>query len=299
MPLLTKNQKSMFCICAVAAPLLHTTSGCSWPAVAVVGGVCLALCAGLDVLAEQAQYPAWYGWLHWVWGTVVISQLLLWIAPYWPTARGPGIALLLLALSTWTACKGEAVTSCCAAVLGLFVLAVAGILLLTGVGEVEPQELMPYWQIPDGNLITVFLLPALLPNAGGRQGKLWLLLLGLLASSITMGVLGSQNCWAVDAPFYELSRSLNLFGVAKRLDSVTAAVMTLGFYLTMCYVLLCSRPENSGRSECVSALLCGVILLCNFRLDSRFVAAGSVIAWVILPILFAGKRKFKKSDKSA
>lgn len=297
--MLNDDQKPMFLMSAVAAPLLHAASGCTWPAVALTGGVCLAVCLGLDAFPENTAPPAWYQWLRWLWGTVLISQILFWAENYWQERGGLWIALILLGLSVWTTAKGAAVTARCAAVSGVFLLAITGGILLSGAKEIKLQNLSPAWQLTGGNLITAFLLPSLMPRPKSGRAKARILLLAIFVSAITVGVLGTQNCWNAEAPFYELSRSLTLFGITKRFESVTAVAMTIGFYLTINFILVGSKPKNSGKTDLPALLLCTAFVLSQLKLDSRFLAAGCVLIWVFLPTLLCGINSIKKSLKTS
>ena len=138
---ITEKQGSAWLAAALAAPLAQTASGCSWPAVLLMGGACLLICWAIG------KYPAkesrWLTILQGIWNCVVISEILHWSVYCW---QDPGstyvVPLILLLLGAWASSGGEraARTGC---VLLWPVLLLLGAVLLSGVPEMEWRNLKP------------------------------------------------------------------------------------------------------------------------------------------------------------
>lgn len=284
----------------MAAPVAHTASGSTWPVILAVGGGCLVLCF---LLRKDLYQPGpWLGAARRLWAGVVAGEMLHWIAAYWPNQRlgvvGP---LALLVLSAWAAGDGEERAERVGCVLFWPLILLLGAILASGLPEVKLSNLSPSWRMPERGLITTLLLPTF--ACGQRTGKkagflAGLLAAALLASVVAMGVLSPGA--KADTPLYELSRSLSLLGVGERFESLAAAGMTLGYFVTMTYLLRSGeRTMEEGKGIWISAAVAGGLYLFNIRLNSGWIAMGSVGIWVFFPVLGMLKNKLRKSQKSA
>lgn len=296
---MTQKQSAAFLAAALAAPLIQTASACTWPAALAVGSACLLTCWA--VTRQTAVPGKWLLWLQWVWACVIASEVLHWSAYCWPShPDGYGAPLILLLLAGWAASGGRerAARAGCALLWPLALL--LGAVLFSGIPEIEAENLKPSWQMPDASLVTVFLFPLLIrPGRGKGNGRILtsLLLIALLTSVVTAGVLSPNVSRGMQAPFYELSRSLSLLGVAERFESLVAAALTIGYFSTIS--LLLSRQETVGKGKLwvwIGAGLSGLLFLLDIRIDSRLLALGSILTWVILPAVCHLKNNFQKRE---
>ncbi|MDO5153926.1 MAG: hypothetical protein Q4D50_11310 [Eubacteriales bacterium] len=299
---ITKKQFSAWLAAALAAPLAQTASACSWPAALAVGGVCLLVCWAVGKYITQPD--KWLVILQCLWTCIVLSELLHWSTYCWPTHKSQWAApLTLLLLAAWAVSGGKerAVRVGCVLIWPLVLL--LGAVLLSGVPDIELKNLKPAWQMPDAHLIMVMLLPALCsPGERKENGRLLTgaLLFALLTSVVTTGVLSPAVSSGMRSPVYELSRSLSLLGIAERFESLVAAAMTLGYFSLLTYLLSAQetawkRQEKTWGTVAIS----GVLFLTGLRIDSRLLAIGSILLWVVLPVLCHWKNNFKKSEKTA
>lgn len=292
---ITEKQASAWLAAAWAAPLAQTASGCGWPSVLLMGGACLLICWAMG------KYPTensrWRNLLQGIWNCAVISEVLRWSVYCWPDTRGTyAVPLVLLLLAAWAVSGGEraARTGC---VLLWPVTLLLGAVLLSGVPEMTWGRVTPTWQLPNAHLITAALLPALY---AGREGKtdnrlLWGgAIFALVTSVVTAGVLSPAVSGKEQAPIYALSRSLSLFGVGKRLESLIAAAMTMGYYVTATFLL---SAGEGGKSVWCMAAVSALLLISGLRIDSRLLALGTILFWVVLPAVSGLKKNFKKVKK--
>lgn len=299
---ISNRQSGLWFLAAIAAPLAKAASGCSWPAVLILGGVTLLVAWWL--IQYGTEHKPWLDILQGLWASVVISEMLYWCEACWPShSNGKAATLILLGLCVWLASKGRERTARVGCILIWPVGLLLGLILMSAVPEIKVQNLYPVWQMPDASLVTVLLFTTLYRRQGkeigvGVHGSL--LCLGLVVSVITVGVLSPYVSGKAEAGVYELSRSISFFGVSQRLESVAAAGMTIGYFGGIGYLL--SIPEetaNRGRMVAAYGGLAGLLFLVDIRLDSRILAIGSLLIWVILPAVCCVKKLFQKSPKSA
>lgn len=296
---ITENQGRAWLAAALAAPLAQTASACTWSVVLLAGGGCLLICWTLG------KYPAgnsrWLHILQGLWNCVIISEILHWSVFCWPDQRGGNaVPLILLFLSTW-ASSGRERAARTACVLLWPVLLLLGAVLLSGLPELEWKHLEPIWQMPNAHLITVSLIPALW---AGREGKtngrlLWgAAVFAFVTAAVTAGVLSPVVSGTAQAPVYELSRSIRLFGIAERPESLIAAAMTIGYFVTVTYLLSSEGNAWKGRN-CIwlASAVSGILLISGLRIDSRLMAIGSILFWVVLPAISSWKKNLKKAKK--
>ena len=291
------QQKRILLLSAMVSPLLHAASDCNWSTVVLVGGLCTALCFGLDVLADCYLVPLRLERIQGVWSAVVLSQLLMWVPNYWEGSGGLWTPLILLALASWTAGKGLGVSSRAAGVLSYFLLLIIGGIFLASIKEVQPENLLPQWQLSGGKLIVVFLIPALMTGKPGNTWKtrLWIALIGVLASVLVIGVLGMECALDVPEPFYELSRSIRFLSVTKRFESLASASLTIGMFLTSVFLL--TRSDGESRQIPVAAIITAVLLILRTEISDWILVMGCLINWVLLPGVTAWKNNLRKTKK--
>lgn len=297
---ISHKQQQLWLVTALAVPLLHTASGASWVAVLPISLLCLAICLGMEALAANWTMPEWMRWLQWCWVILTASQMLGWSAACWnETDNGFWIELVLTALAVWTACRGMTTAARTAGVLRYFLLAIAGAILLSAVKEIKPRNLLPEWRLSRGSLITVLLIPALFSQKEEIriQEKIWLGAIGLAASVISVGVLSGARADEVIVPFYELSRSLTFFGVVKRFESLAAAALTMGYFVVLT-LLFSYNPRKENRIIVAAGILALALSVFAGELDSRMLAVGAMLLWVLLPAIGAVINKLKKYEKS-
>lgn len=283
---------------AMAAPLAKAASGCSWPAVLAMGGVTLLV--GWWLARYRAAQKPWLDILQGLWASVIVSEMLYWCGACWPShSNGKAAALILLGLSVWSACREKQRAARVGCVLIWPVGLLLGTILLSVIPEVKWQNLYPAWQVPDASLVTILLLTTLYAGEGkGASAGVCagFLCLALMTALTTTGVLPPYVSGTTEAGVYELSRSIS----SGRLESVAAVGMTIGYFGGISYLL--SIPEeaaNRGRMVLAYGALAGLFYIMNIRFDSRLIAVGSILLWVMIPAMFSLKNLFQKTPKSA
>lgn len=245
-----------------AAAILQTAGGTPWPETALMGLLAFALLC----LPRVEKCPNWLEGLRSLWNGVILSQVLRWASGYWPEAPvWAGGTLLVLGL--WLALKGKEAMMTSGSVLGLMQLILVGAVLLAALPEVQPEKWT--WQMPKGNgwLVAALLLPALEQQKKSVAPMLW----ALAVSLITAGTAG----------YYEMSRGISLFGSIRRMESLAAVGLTLGFLLLIGQ--LAESPRRGG--SLLTAVAAGTLFLAQFQIGEIPAAVGSAAIWVLLPSL--------------
>lgn len=299
---MTHRQTMVWLAAAAAAPLVKTASGCSWPVVLVVGSVTLFLSWWLT--KYTAELKAWLVILQGLWASAVISEMLWWIGDCWPGHNSVKAApLILLTLAAWAASGGKERTARIGCVLVWPIGFLLGAVLLSSSPEVRLENLLPSWQMRDAGLIPVLLFLALY---GRREAEttcgvyIGLLSLAVLTAAVTAGVLSPGVSGSTELAVYELARSIPILGVGGRFESMIAVGMTMGYWAAIGYLLSIPKEiENRSRMIWAYAALSGVMFAMDLRIDSRVLAIGSILFWVVLPALCGVKNIFQKPPKTA
>lgn len=279
---------------ALAAPLARTASGCSWLTVLAIGAVCLGLCWGV----EQLRKPAgrFFSGVQWLWLIFAIGMVLGWTADCWKDGENsPVIGAALLLLAAWTSSKGESVGSRAGNLLRFFLLVLIGGVLLSGLGDIRLSNLRPRWRMNTAYIVTLFLLPAAFAwnqrTKSGGKTKLALLLFAVCTAAVTAGVLSGGYAASQISAFYELSRSTELLGSARRFESLAGLGMTLGYYvfLTLLLTMAGKWAEQAVPGKRTQGIWLGaaggMLAYLTGMLNDRMLALGSVAVWIVLPVL--------------
>ena len=285
---------------AMIAPVIQAASNCSWVSVLVIGFLCGAIIYGMRCLnIEMANTKLLMG-IQWLWMLLVVSEFLHWIMMYWPhSGNYYAIPILTLALAVYSLGKGRR-EACAAAGVLLWAIALLVVMVfLSGLREIRMEHVKPQWKMQTAYYIVVLLIPAMVsaPKDNGIAGKT--ALLGVVTSVITTGVLSLEYIESVKAPFYEMTRSLCLFGTAKRFESVVAAGMTLSYFALISLLVQTTADAwggyKSGKAGIyISAAFITLIFQSGMRMNSRLLAIGTLLFWVVLPAL----EKVLKNNKN-
>ena len=261
----------------LSAALLQTAAQTPWVPV-LAAGITAALLRGLP----KTQSPKWLRYAQGLWSIPVLAQVLHWTGSCWETPAAklwvPGV-LLVLALWMWG--KGTAAGNDGTSVLGLLQLGLIAIILAAGIGEIQKENLCPVWQWPSGWLLAMLLLPG--EKKGSGSGWLW----AVAFSVVTMGVLNGKG------GFYEMSKSISLFGSVKRLESLAAVAMTVGFVALLRQILECF---DTSAFAVVGAMLAYALFYADLRVPGAAAAGISVLLWSALPACI-GKRDGKEKKE--
>jgi len=294
---------------ALIPAAIQLTAGASWLSVLLVSALSL-LCI----------------WLRWTLGTepqgkimallqLGLLALILGVAAQtsvrsWPRGGHPAVAIMLLGLAAWSAWKGTSAAARVGCVLFWFVLILYLVLLGAGIKDIRLPVLNP----TKGD-VNAFGCVLLLTPAGAaihlnrKEGfKPRLLLIGgfcTVAAAVTVGVLSPQGAIGKQNAFYEMTRSLNLLGQARRFEAVLSAGMTVGWfcvfslYLTLCVRLAEKLVPGKERWGIIGASASALaILLCDLHIPGIFLLVLCAIFWVLMPILTQWIDLIKKSKKS-
>ena len=255
---------------AALAGLARTAAGIGWPGVLAVG----AGAALLGRLRTKGSVPGWLRAVQALFGAFVLGQALTWAGASWQGAgNGMWIGLILLSLALWLAQKGPEAVQAASGVLGLAEAGLLAAVMLGSIRQIRPENLLPESGLPDGWLLVVLLLP----GAGARRGWLWALSFCLVTAGVG---------WRGENAFLLLSRSASGIGSVRRLESLAAVGLALGFFLMMTQLL--SREHPGDRLW--SAALAAGLFLAGFRTNGWIAALCAAIAWCILPAICGKKR---------
>lgn len=304
---LSERERRIWLMTAMVAPVVHTASGCSWLPVLLIGAVCMAICWGMDAISSGKELSEWVAWVKLLWIAPVICVIMSWSALYWQgISAQSGTAYVILAVAALAAYQGEKKSARAGNILRYFIAILIGAVLFSGLKDMRWENLRPQWQTSSADFILAFLIPSLVSAGMGVTGriqtKLKMLAFAGVVAVIVSGVLTLRESVALRAPFYELSRSASLLGVAKRFESVTACGMTLGFYVLLSFLLNNGvghwEARKRNRALLAVVLLAATLYTLLGEFDSRYLAMGAIITWVLLPTLDIMKNNYKKFQNS-
>lgn len=288
---LSEKLHTRWLLVAMAAPVAQAASNCSWPAAIIISTLCLGICAGLEKLGTGEVQTRWLGAIQWLWMLLVISEFLHWIMLYWPNYGNYHTApLILLTLAGLSVTKGAEKSARAAGVLLWVIALLLGTILLSGIQEIEWKNLQPQWQMQTAYFIVVMLIPAMGVGLSRTKGKYAILLYSTLVSVITTGVMSVVLIEQMSAPFYEMSKSISFLGVGRRFEGLAAMGITIGYFALLAYLLTVTANawemgRRQKRSVWISALFSALVFLSGMRMNSRLLAIGTLVVWVVFPTI--------------
>lgn len=279
-----QRQMLLWLIASASAPLAIYAGSASWEWTLAVGIVC-TLAAVIVLEFGRADYGAVLRVVQTGAIAVVAGTLVKDIAPCWGS-QDQMIPLTLIVLAVLSAINGPEQASRVSCVTTWIIALLYIVVLAAGVKNLDISRVASDGK-GNGLLVTVFLLPAvslLISPVRGKRTRL-LLCIPVFATIISLwcaGTLSRQAAMAVDVPFYEYSKSLNLLGVAERFESLASVAVTLGvFCMLSLFMSAAGNMINNGE------IFAGIGTAVTFYLDLGAVEVSvlAVILWVILPLI--------------
>lgn len=292
---------------AMSAPLATIAGKSDWLINLITGAVCCGVCWLISKLADSRKRNPWLSAAQWVWMTLALAGIIGQSKQMWPDAgEGNLIPIVILVLGAWSVHGGVRRARAAGATLIWFVWILFAFAFTAGIKDVKLSYLVPSMDRLDPVLLFVYLLPLVtmfLPGNEGKKDWLWMVIIltfGVASSALTFGVLSETVVKTHPNPFYEMSRSLSLFGVARRFEAVVASAVTIGWYALASMMISAAvqlageiNEEWCGWSGWVTAAAAAAVL-CGFTISGVTLVIGSIVFWVILPILTQGIVKIKK-----
>ena len=141
----------------------------------------------------------------------------------------------------------------------------------------------------------------MVPCPGARKGPAWKLALmapvfTVVLACITVGVLSPELAAERHVPLYDLAQSVSVFGVVEHIEPLLSAAMIMGVFAAMS-ALVCGAQAAadgwktwkwSGTAVCFGA---GLLMAWTVNWPMVWIAAGSVILWLAVPVLVLIFRK--------
>lgn len=300
------RQLSAWLFAGLTPVLIQLLSGSSWAWIGIAGLISVLI--NCFVWRTEWEPKRWQSALILLYIIIVLGQLVSRAAGSWPVGNSyPAVPLILLALAAWSAQKGPSAAARVGAVLFWFVLIMYLVAFGAGIKDIELKWLKPDWQIPDAMGLLLLLTPAgavCLLRSDEKWGARLILpaILTLCAALITVGVLSPAVAAKLENPFYEMSRSIHLAGVARRFEALISAGMTVGWFalvnlfLTICGTLFGQILEGWGRTGVwICAIAAATWMLCGLHISECILLIVGAVFWVAMPILTQGLGKIKKS----
>lgn len=300
------QQLTAWLAAAIIPTAIQLTAGASWFSVLLASLLCL-MCVGVRWGFGTEPRGVLIAVIQWLLLVLILGTVCRASVQSWPEGAHPVVALVLLALALWSTWKGTSAAARVGCALFWFVLVLYLILLGAGMKDVQ----IPWLKPTQGGVESLGCILLLTPAAAvlhlnkRERIKSRLILPGLLctvAAVITAGVLSPQIAAVRSNAFYEMTRSLNLLGQARRFEAVVSAGMTVGWFcLFSLYLTLCTEYAESvrpGLGRCgsiLAAVAASTILLCDLHIPGILLLVFSAVFWVLLPLMTQGIDKIKKS----
>lgn len=247
---------------ALLIPLTEAASGGSWLTAAVVT-TAGTIISGFGRRKEPAE---WLKCLQGIWAVLILTQLLADTHTSWKGNLGeyavPLVLLMLAVLTVWNGAKQAARGI---NILRYGVIAVAAIVLLTGVKEIDWERMLPVRMMDNGKLFLLSVFPIM---GGKRKGRAWIPVYTVIASVIIGGIIGEK------VTLWEYSKSIGIFGM--RLESITAMASTVSYYALISYLMAqCGKEWRSV----IGAVAGYAGYMVGIKINMYILVIGVIVLW--------------------
>lgn len=282
---------------AVSAPLAIYAGSSSWEWTLIVGTFCTA-----TVVVTLKFGEADYGILLRVVQSVVLAiaagTFAKDISACWGE-KGLVMPMTLIVLAALSATGGAERTGRVSCVVAWIMAILYIIVLVAGTKNLEVGRLKPDGK-GSGMLAAAFLIPAviLMIPRERRKRNGWLYGIPVFAVVVSIwcaGTLSRQGAMAVEIPFYEYSKSLNLLGMAERFEALGSVALTLGMFCLISFLL--SAAEHMMKNGAVFAGAGAALVASGVPINPMGMVAATSIFWIGFPLakgLIKNRKNVKK-----
>ncbi len=295
-------------LCAMTAPIVQVVAGNDPLFAVLLSAACVAVvCLGL---AGNGQYGKILSGLQYLWAAIAAGVIAQAAGKSWPMGEaGYAVPLVLLALAAWSASKGPATAARTAGILFILLCVGYGLIFAAGLSQINGSWVTKLVREDPKFMVFLLLLPgtaACLPRQSLGKRGLWLFVLPafcLLATVVTSGSV-HPDAKVESFAFFEMCRSLSLFGFAERFEALACALLSVGWF-SLLALLMCSAgaaaqnifPGKGRQGVWLAAAAAGGMVLGKISIASKFLLILGAIFWGLAPILFQGIEWRKKSRK--
>lgn len=293
---------------AAVPPSIQLTAGASWLSVLLVSLVsfCIMLiCRSWGKTPDSKVYALA------IWGimALLLGMLSKESVKCWPEGGNRAVAIILLALSLWSAWKGTAAASATGCVIYWFILIIYSIIYMEGANEIQFDWLGPIRSDTPALGCIVLLTPVIAIGCLGGSRKdglklkyLLLYLFPVLAAILTNGILSPEVSREKENAFYEMTRSLTLLGQAKRFEAILSSASAIGWFgLMSLYLVICAEmaemihPQWRKKGMVIAAGAAVIYTVLDLSIPQIPVLILTAVLWVLVPIFTWSIGKIKKS----
>ncbi len=299
---------TIWILCGMTAPVVQLLAGGDFRLTVLIGLACTAVvCLGLSGSGEYSRSASGWQALFLVLAVAVCA----WLAgESWPMGNTRRIVpWVLLGLAAWSAQRGPAVAARMAGILFIILCVGYGLVIAAGVAQTDWEWVLGHRDPDPAMAVFLFLLPgagACLPRGKVNKKQIWLFgipLLSLAASVVTCGSV-DPTAQTENYPFFEMCRSLSLFGFAERFEALVCALITVGWFSLLSFLLSCFGaavqkflPGRAQVAVWAAAIAAGISLLGKMSISWGLLSTASAVFWGFSPLLTQVLAMRKKHGK--
>ena len=308
------RQLGAWLFAGMTAPLAQFAGGISWQMVALTEVGCLSIC--WLVGRNNLELGKWLSLVELAWISIVLGAAGRWMAGSWTDGNVyPAVPLILLALGAASSSRGNDAAARAGSAVFWLVALVYSIEVAAGAGRVEWKELAAADRSVDLQLVAILLIPAVtvfLPGGKRRLSVGAAVAVGAFAAVLSVLVTGTLSlpvARSVESPFYEWVEGMNLAGTMQRFEAVASVGLTMGWFALVSLLLcvagtLAKRTKEGSYRKGVwsAAVFAGIIMVSKVRIIPEIMVIGSLLLWVIVPLVMGvidRNKKLKISENNA
>ncbi len=283
-------------LCGMTAPVVQLLAGGDFRLTMLIGLACTAaVCLGLSGPGEYGRSASGLQTLFLILAIAVCAWLS---GESWPMGNTRRIVpWVLLGLAAWSAQKGPAVAARMAGVLFVLLCVGYGLVLAAGLAQTDWNWVVGHKMGDPATAAFVFLIPgaaACLPKGDRRMQPLWRFGVQAFCRAATIVTSGSvdPDLQTESYPFFEMCRSLSLFGFAERFEALVCALITVGWFSLLSFLLSCFGAAVQkilpGRAEVAiwaAAIGGGLALLGKMSISWNLLSTTAAVFWGFAPLL--------------
>ena len=293
---ISKRQLSAWSVGAIAAPLAQLAGGAACTTVLLTGIITgIFLFAVEKVGRRMISVPNWLGYIAVVWITVKLIYLLRLAENCWQADNSRFfVPIVLLALAAWSAAKGKGQAAKVAAILFFFTIVGYGIVGAASLGDLKLGWVIGGTTKFQIQYAVIFLLPLVLLFLPTKEKVItsnWVIVIsgiGALFTAMVNGILSPGIGGSQTNGFYELSRSIQLFGVLQRFEVLVAAIMVMGWFMMLSLYMsaIDSVVEEKGKRLTIwgVAAVAGAAYMIGTEISEYWVLAADFILSMLVMI---------------
>lgn len=307
---ISKRQLFAWSVGAIMVPLAQLAEG-SCATIFLTGIIIGVFLLFIEKAGRKIEtIPRWLGYIAVVWIAAKLIYLLRFVEDCWQADNSRFfVPIVLLTLAAWAASKGTRQVAKIAAIIFCLSIITYGVVGTASLGELKFEWILSGTKKFQIQSAIIFLLPLAVLFLRTKEKVItpvWVITvsgIGALFAVLINGILSSKIAEQYANKFYEMSRSIELFGIVQRFEVLVASIMAMGWFVLLSLYLSAVNEtvDRPGKNSVIwgVTVAAGTAYILDAVIPENWILIADLLLCflIVITAYTSSKKELKKREK--